>query len=306
MRILITGCTGFIGGHLYEVLAADPLLDVRGVTTSSPSLENKNIFFLSKGLNSNTNWSDFLIDVDVVIHLAAIAHSNVDYSLLDEVNHLGTEQLVKAALNAGVKRFIFFSSVGVHGNQSKQALTADSPLAPITDYAKTKLAAENKVRSLLANTNMDYVIIRPPMVYGGDAKGTFNKLLQIVKKGFPLPFKQIQNKKSFIAIDNLVAFVRKVVFYKGTVKDEFLVSDNQDMSTANLIENLQEALLGRSKLFYFPNTLLKLALSIVGKRSMYEQLTNNLYVDSQKAINFFAWEPNKDIKSLLDITRISK
>ncbi|GLP98285.1 UDP-glucose 4-epimerase [Methylophaga thalassica] len=235
--------------------------------------------------------------VSHVVHCAAHVHvfqGDADSSVdsFCEVNSLGTINLARQAARAGVERFIFISTIGVNGNVSndKPFSETDEP-NPHNAYAQSKWEAEKALMQLAAETEMDVVIIRPPMTYGPDAPGNFSTLLRILKKQWPLPFAGVRNQRAFVAVENLVSFIAVVLPHPAAKNQTYLISDGDDVSLTMFLSTLIQAMQLKTALFYFPATILRHLLKLVGKGNMVDQLYGNLALDITKAKTQLQWEP---------------
>ncbi|MFW5993356.1 MAG: NAD-dependent epimerase/dehydratase family protein, partial [Desulfohalobiaceae bacterium] len=231
MNILVTGCSGFIGRHLVPYLSKDKEHFVRimpGRTDSIPFAGIEHAETVPcRCISTKTNWKDVLQGVDAVVHLAARAHVRQESaadSLTEfrKVNAAGSVNLAQEAARAGANRFIFISSIGVYGNQGSGPITVHDPPAPVEPYAVSKLEAEMGLRKISAETGLEVVIIRPPLVYGPGAPGNFARLLRLVQKGVPLPLGLVQNKRSLVAVDNLVDLILTCVEHPAAAGETFL------------------------------------------------------------------------------------
>lgn len=292
MKILLTGASGFIGRSIANSLSKEN--DLLCVSRGNMPLRDYQVYHV-EDIGANTDWSVPLEAIDVVVHLAAIAH-NKSSSEIREVNVAGTEGLVRQSLRAGVKRFIFLSSIGVNGNFNERPFTADDRPSPADSYALSKLEAEERIESLCAGSEMDFVIIRPPMVYGPGSPGSFGRLMHLVKSGFFLPLGSISNSRSLISIYNLVDFVEICLDHKGAANQVFLVSDNDDVSTSDLIRLLSSATGRRDRLFPMPASMLFLLATLMRKKNIAHGLVSSLRVDISKARDLLGWEPRLSLR----------
>ena len=287
MKILITGQNGFIGKALFNSLQQQKH-QVRGTVRNKQKTQktqkNKDILVVGN-IDSTTDWKDPLADVEVVIHLANRAHILNEkvadpLAIFREVNVAGTIQLAKQAVESGVKRFIFVSSIKVNGEQtSKHPFTVNDKPNPQDPYAISKLEAENTLRKIAQKSSMEIVIIRPPLVYGQGVKGNFQRLSRLVELGIPLPFSSIKNKRSLISLDNLLQILSKAVIDPAVANQTLLVSDALDLSTPQLIKKIANSIGKPARLFPFPIKLLKVIGRLTGQSEIINRLTENLQID---------------------------
>jgi nucleoside-diphosphate-sugar epimerase len=215
-----------------------------------------------------------------------------------EVNVVGTLNLARQAAAAGVKRFIFISSIKVNGEQTPlgQLFFSHDVPSPEDFYGISKHEAEQGLRELAAETGMEVVIIRPPLVYGPDVKGNFANMIKLVGKGLPLPLGAVHNKRSLVALDNLVDLIITCIDHPGAANETFLVSDGEDLSTTQLLQGVAEAMGKPSRLIPVPAGLLKFGATLLGKKALAQRLLGSLQVDishTQKCLN---WTPPLTVK----------
>lgn len=313
-RILVTGASGFVGSRLiahHQHQGRSKAMQFRAVTrkplvTESAGLEVCRI----DNIDSNTDWSDALADVDAVVHLAARVHVMNDHAAdpLQEyrkANVTSTLHLAQQAAKAGVKRFIFLSSIKVNGEKTKsgQPFTEESPPHPEDPYGISKLEAEEGIRAISEQTGMEFVIIRPPLIYGPGVKANYLKLMQLVQKRFPLPLAGISNKRSMLALDNLIGFILLAAKHPQAANQLFLLSDGQSLSTAQLIREMAQAMgLASARLFSIPVPVLQMIAKCLGQSSAIERLTDSLEIDSQKASQLLQWNPPLSIQAGIQLT----
>jgi nucleoside-diphosphate-sugar epimerase len=293
MKILVTGATGFIGKALLQRLTTEPEYQVTGSTRQqNPEPSAASLIHVGTA-NAATDWSAALQGVDVVVHVAAhLATRNSSLEALRRTNVDGTLALARQALSAGTRRFIFISSVGVNGSTTHHAAFNEiSPPAPTDDYARSKLEAEQGLQKLLKGTVMELVIIRPPLVYAGHAPRNFSRLMEWVRSGVPMPFAAIHNRRSMIALENLVDFIALCIKHPAAANELFLVSDGADMSTAQLVTHLANGMGSTARLVPVPESLLRHGAKLLGRGPMYSTLCASLEVDSQKARRLLGWTP---------------
>jgi nucleoside-diphosphate-sugar epimerase len=289
MNILITGATGFVGNRLLDLFPND-CISVLG--RSIP----KSFFGVStiKPINGYEDYSDCLAGIDVVIHLAAVAHENLKTSGdFSGVNVNGAYNLAKQSKDAGVKRFIFISSIGVLGDGNKKPFSEETLESPHSEYAHSKLKAERALQKLSTETGLKLVIIRPVLVYGKNAPGNFGLLTKLVCKLPLTPFGLVNNKRSFISVDNLCNFILLCTSHPKAVGEVFLISDGKSVSTPVFISSIAD---GLDKYIYHlpvPNFILRFLGSLLGKSKQVGQLIENLEVDCAKARNLLNWTPTE-------------
>jgi nucleoside-diphosphate-sugar epimerase len=294
MRVLITGAGGFVGQALCVELNTQHY-DVIAITRSNDIVNGCKTLTVGN-INGETEWSTALIGVDVVVHLAARVHIMHDDAVdplaaFREVNVEGTLNLARQAANAGVKRFIFLSSIGVNGAQSKKPFTELDIPHPHSPYAFSKLEAELGLEKVALETGMKFVIIRSPLVYGSAAPGNFSRLIRIVRRQAYLPLATINNKRSFVYVGNLVSLILKCIEHPAAKNQIFLVSDGQDISTTELLKMCANAMGVKSRLLPMPQKLLIVGASLLGKRDVALQLCGDLQVDFTKACELLDWIP---------------
>lgn len=297
-NILITGANGFIGSALVLKLAQAEGGVVRAaVRKSTGNVSGRVEVFEKLALEEETDWTRALDDIAVVIHCAARVHLLKDHSnnpLADfrKTNTTATLNLARQAAAAGVKRFIFLSTLGVNGAETFDTpFAADDTPRPHSPYAQSKLEAETGLRQIATASTMSVVIIRPPLVYGPDAPGNFGSLLRIVQRQIPLPLGNVKNKRSFVYLDNLVDLICCCITHPRAVNQVFLVSDDEDLSTTELLKKMGRIFNRPARLLPVPMVFLKAAAKLVGKAKVAQQLLGSLQVDIQKTKSFLGWKP---------------
>lgn len=294
--ILVTGSTGFIGSRLIPALEENGY-DVIAALRKHDSRIKKSVQI--NDIGPDTDWSSALTGVDAIIHLAARVHimKETCRDPLHEylrINTKGTLNLANQAARAGVKRFIFMSTVGVNGrfNPAGKAFKEDDLPAPQNNYAISKYEAEKGLKKLSEETGMEVVIIRAPLVYGPNAKGNFAYLIKWMKKGFPLPLGSLtKNYRSFISVDNLVDFIILCIEHPKAAGQVFFVSDGEDLSTAELVRRIGSAMRIKVRLIPIPAWTLKVVDLILGKKEFSRRLCDSLRIDISKAKSILGWNP---------------
>jgi nucleoside-diphosphate-sugar epimerase len=300
LNILITGATGFVGSRLMAVdsrYAGNLML--RGAFRSAERtfIPFKNGISIGN-IDANTTWLEALQNIDVVVHLAArvhVMHENEANALsaYRQINVDGTLNLARQAAAAGVHRFIFLSSIKVNGEETVpgECFSENSTPNPLDPYGVSKYEAEEGLKALCKRTGMGYVIIRPPLIYGPGVKANYQRLIHAVKKGFPLPFGFINNKRSMLALDNLIDFIVLVVNDPRAANQTFLLSDGEDLSSKELVIKIASALGLAPRVLPVPTILLRLLGVLLGKREMVNRLLGSLQIDSSKARKLLGWIP---------------
>jgi nucleoside-diphosphate-sugar epimerase len=286
--ILLTGATGFIGSSVIRNLILSEYT-IKEIGRRRSSFCHH---FFQAELSQQTDYSIALKGVKAVIHIAAKAHT-VDTSLAEFrlINTARTLELAAAAASCGVKRFIFLSSIGVHGVSNSSPFNVQDNPAPVEDYAVSKLEAEIGLKQIATETDMEVVIIRPPLVYGANAPGNFGKLVNLVQKNLPLPLGAVHNKRSLVALDNLVDLIVTCVDHPKAANQTFLVSDDQDVSTTELLEMMTCAAGKKPRLISLPVSWLKFAAKLIGKQAIIDRLCGNLQVDISHTKQTLGWTP---------------
>jgi nucleoside-diphosphate-sugar epimerase len=296
--ILVTGASGFIGrAFCAAALAAGHI--VLAASRSGQDLPPGVLPVVIGDLTEGADFADVLRGVDVVVHLAARAHvlreeASDPQTLYRKVNVEATLALAAQCVPAGVRRFVFLSSIGVNGNRtSGRPFDESSPPQPHDLYAQSKLEAEQGLQKIAQESGLEVTIIRPPLVYGPNAKGNFASLLRLVQRGLPLPLGSINNARSFIALDNLVSFIVLCADPDRSPKaanQVFLICDGEDVSTTELLRKVARAQGVGTRLLPVPETWLRFAARCLGKRGLETRLLDSLVIDASKARRL-GWQP---------------
>lgn len=299
MNILITGANGFVGQSLVNNLLSNKKYKVIAGVRKFPLKQLNCEYRIINNLEDKTISTNVFEDIDVVIHTAARVHVMDDKSAdplteFRKVNVEGTLNLARQAIKGGVKRFIFISSIKVNGEGTKigKPYTEDSKPNPIDPYGISKYEAEQGLLTLAETTSLEVVIIRPTLVYGENVKGNFHSLMKWTYKGVPLPIGGIKhNLRSLVSVDNLVDFIVTCIGHKDAKNEIFLISDDDDISTAGLLEEISKGLGVKNKAVNIPPKLINKAASAVGKSSVAQRLSGSLQVDISKAKTLLGWRP---------------
>ena len=298
-KILVTGASGFIGQQLSETLSKSGRLVLGAVRNLNSILINKNIEYIPVGdIAFKKNWKDLLVDVDCIIHCAGRAHKMIDNKNLDTyslANINGTKYLAEQAVEAGVKRLVFLSSVKVNGEtthqNTKQKLSNKDTPNPKDYYAISKLKAEKALWEISSRTGLEVVVVRLPLVYGYGVKGNLARLIKIVKLGIPLPLSLVENQRSMIGIDNVVDLLIQCIDHPEAIGKTFLASDGEDLSTPELIKLIASSMGRKANLFPFPISILKFIGSIFGRREEINRLVGSLRIDDSYTKEILNWTP---------------
>lgn len=308
MVIAITGATGFLGCSLLRKLSSR--YEVVALVRNEPTFRLVDVEYRICGdLSPRQEWTKQLTGVDVVIHTAARAHvlNETAINPLAAYRTLNVESTLNLASQAafqGVERFIFLSSIGVHGATTKvnEALQAEDALKPHNAYSTSKMEAELGLYEIAKDTGMEVVCIRPPLVYGPGVKGNFHSMLKWLSRGIPLPLGAIHNTRSLVGIDNLVDLIITTIDHPAAANQTFLVSDDEDLSTTDLLCRLGKALQKPARLLPFPTTVLEVAAQLVGKKTVAKQLLGNLQVDISRTKKVLGWSPSVSVDKGLQKT----
>ncbi|MCX2898900.1 UDP-glucose 4-epimerase family protein [Pseudomonas mandelii] len=310
--ILLTGATGFVGGAILKRLCNDGKHPVVAVVRGESQLKVQDVSTLRiNSFDGETQWAGKLTNPDVVIHSAARVHVMNDaesdpLAAFRKVNVDGTVNLARQAAAAGARRFIFISSIKVNGEGTTQGApyTGDDVPAPADPYGVSKMEAEHALRQLAKETAMEIVIIRPVLVYGPGVKANFLSMMRWLDKGVPLPFGAIDNRRSLVALDNLVDLVITCIDHPAAANQTFLVSDGEDLSTTALLSRMANALNKPARLIPVPSWMLERGALLLGKKALSQRLCGSLQVDIEKTRTLLGWEPPVSVDEALAATAL--
>ena len=307
-RIAVTGATGFVARGLIQKLQQSAFYVPVGVARTPPINTKADKYHAVGDIGPHTEWQGALDGCSAVVHTAARVHvldeKDVDPdAAFHAVNVAGTRRLAEQAARVGVRKFVFLSSAGVHGPLTfEHPFTEKSGYNPHTAYAVSKRDAEEALWRVAENTGMEVVIVRPPLVYGpGEVPGNFGKLVHIIRRGLPLPLASIVNRRSFISRDNLVDFLMTCLAHPAAANDTFLVSDDDDQSTPDVIRAIANGLGKRPRLWPVPAPVLTRGLAVVGRGAMANQLCGSFKLDITHARRRLAWNPPQTFSQAIQL-----
>ncbi|WP_422410492.1 MULTISPECIES: UDP-glucose 4-epimerase family protein [unclassified Endozoicomonas] len=308
MRVLVTGVNGFVGSVLHKKLKEECLLDVIGTVRNIDSLYKQDILSVGS-IDSVTDWTEALDSVSVVVHCAARAHIMKDevsdpIAEYRKVNTDGTLNLARQSASAGVKRFIFISTIKVNGETTSgsSAFTEQDLLIPQDAYGISKKEAEDGLGKIARETGMEVVIIRPPLVYGPNVKANFLYLMKLADTNIPLPFSMIRNVRSMVYVENLVDFIITCIEHPRAANQTYLISDGTDLSLPELIKIMRSSLGRPERLLPIPKFCFRFSGVVVRKSTIVDRLIGDLQVDSSKAEEKLSWKPPYTVQQAIKAT----
>lgn len=307
LKLLVTGANGFVGSALLFRLSLDAQHQVKAALRRGVSNIPEGVTPVQVGdLGPETDWQLAVSGVNAIVHIAARVHvmsESVADSLAEfrQVNVEGTLNLARQVAAARVRRFIFISSIKVNGEETSlgRPYTADDESAPVDPYGISKRETEDGLRQLAAETGMEVVIIRPPLVYGPGVKANFRNMMRWLCRGIPLPLGAIHNRRSLVALDNLVDFICVCLSHPAAANQTFLVSDGEDMSITDLLRRMARALHVPARLVPVPQGLLEWGARMLGREDLSQRLCASLQVDISKARTLLGWQPPVTVETAL-------
>ncbi|HEX4947396.1 MAG TPA: SDR family oxidoreductase [Blastocatellia bacterium] len=291
-KVLVTGASGFVGQAVCQHLAESGLSVIKALRNSAGDQTDARIV---GEINAQTDWSQALLGVDSIVHLAARVHVMHDVaadplSEFRKVNVAGTVNLAQQAAQAGVRRLIFVSSIKVNGEKTEeQQFTEMDKPAPQDPYSISKFEAEQQLQEIAHQTGLEVVILRPPLIYGPRVKANFYQLMNAVYRGWPLPLGSVHNKRSLLYVNTFADAIKVSLTHPNAVGKTFLVSDDESVSTSELVSKLGRHLHRAPRLLNIPVTWMKLGGKFSGKSAAVDRLTSSLVVNSNKIRQDLGW-----------------
>lgn len=296
--VVITGASGFLGRALLNRLLTEQHIVVTATVRKGFDDRPAGVREAVVGdISGDTDWSHALIGADTVIHCAARVHMLKDSASdplesFRQVNRDGTLALARQAARAGVRRFVFLSTIGVNGGETQELpFSAEDPPAPHSPYAISKYEAELGLADIAADTGMEVVIIRPPLVYGAGAPGNFRSMVKWLSRGVPLPLGSVTNMRSYVALDNLVDLIVLCIEHPAAAGRVFVVCDGEDLSTTDFLRRTAAAMGLRARLWPVPMAWLRLAATLIGKPELGQRLCGSLQIDARPTQQILGWSP---------------
>ena len=292
-RILVTGPSGFVGRPLVDALLRAGYL-VRVATRRQVSFPKAVEIVIIPDLKNLVDWAPVLQGVDVVIHMAALAHSRVaddKYFDFDQINWMATQQLAQAAKSAGVERFIYISSVRAQiGAYSTRPVSETDEPQPTNYYGRSKLAAEQSIRA----SAIPFTIFRPVVIYGPNPKGNMRTLVRLAQSSVPLPIASFTSRRSILGIENFISAIIFALNTPATIGEIYILADSKPMTVGEILTTLREKY-GSSFSMYIPQAIIRFLLAVGGRKDLWLRLTGDLVVDTSK-FESLGWRPAKDTR----------
>ena len=306
-RVLVTGANGFVGKELCRVLARSGYMVCAALRRDQPTPEGSTAKAVVGDIGSGTRWDEALRDVEVVLHLAARAHVLHDKAAAErlylETNEQGTRVLAEAAARAGVRRFVYLSSVKVNGEATTtRPYGPDDAPQPQDAYGRSKWLGEQHLREIAARAPLEAVIVRSPLVYGPGVRANFLRLLRLVDRQWPLPFGAVDNRRSLVSVDNLCGLLAHVVTSPAAAGRTWMAADGDDLSTPELVRRMARIMERRARLIPVPVGILMLGAGLCGYRAEFERLCSSLVVDVRPTVEVLGWTAPVSVDAALKRT----
>lgn len=305
-RIIVTGAAGFVGAYLVDCFAQKGFDVVGIVRPASRTIPVRGGQLVERDLERVASLADLLRAGDTVVHLAGRAHVMHDrasdpLAAFRAANVAPTEMICRSAVQAGVSRIVFVSSAKVYGEGRAAPYSLSDPLGPADAYARSKVEAEEVIRSIAGGAGVGWTILRPPFVYGPDGKGNFPRLIALARLAsvLPLPLGGVRNQRSIIFVGNLVDAIYRCVVELAARDRVFLPTDARDVSTPELLRAIAAARGGRARLFRFPSAVMMAAARLLGRRAELERLTESLRLDGSVLRRDLGWQPPFSLEQAL-------
>jgi len=293
-KVVVTGASGYLGSHIFAALASKPYQLVGTVRAAADSS-----LWSSGDISAKTDWSEVLVGAEAVIHTANLAHRpQATAREYQRVNVEGTMKLARQALELGVKRFIFISSASVYGEGSDYAYYEETPLAPVTDYGRSKAQAESALLQLFKDSDANLFLLRLPMVVGTGAPGNFSRLVSLVERGFYLPFGSIANRRSLVGLESVTSTIERCLTADAVGDTLFNVAD-APVSTAEIIEGISEGLCKPTRLLPCPTQLFRLLFTLLGKSALTHKLLDSHYLNTDRVEQILGVSMASDTKRVV-------
>ena len=305
-KVLVTGASGYVGKSIVDSLRLNDAFElfvvVRDQSHGAPITNPVSIDHVVSisDITHVEDWTDLLKSIDIVIHAAAVVHQNisVDVDYLLAANATATKKLASDAKSSGVKQFIFLSSVAVYAKCGDVLISEDSETKPDTHYGESKLMAEQYLNEISKNTQMKVVVLRPPMIYGPECPGNFSTLVALIRKPIPLPLGSINSKRSLLGIDNFISLITQIVS-NAPVSGTYNVADADDLTFIDLLETVQSGVGARNMIFKFPLHLLRAIVSLVGKSSQLDKITESICLNTDLVHSELKWVASNNTRDAI-------
>lgn len=306
MVTLVTGAAGFVGRACITGLLGHGIRVVGSVRHQAHLDRHTSCPTIAINLEDAANLDHVLSDVGCIIHAAARVHVHREDSIASleafrAVNVEGTRKLAEQAAACGVRRFVFLSSIGVNGGSTsaEKPFRVDDAPRPSDAYSQSKWEAENALRRIAARSDLEVVVLRPPLIYGRNAPGNFRRLVRAIRVGIPIPLGSVKNLRSFISVDNLVDLILLCAQHPAAANRTFLVCDGLDLSTAGFIRQTAAAMGRRDPTVAFPENVLHWADKMLGGTKAFRQLCGSLRIDSSETRTTLGWIPPHSLEESL-------